>query len=69
MRPDQCAKVPLETTAAKRIGAKIGECKHADVVDVQVALTAREYGAAVVTSDRDDILAVDAGLKEFVADV
>lgn len=66
LRPDQCAKVALETTAAKRIGVRIGECGHADVIDAQVALIARDHGAAIITSDHDDILAVDPGLKEFI---
>ena len=69
LKAEQCGKIPLDTEAAKRIGARVGQCGHADVVDVHVALAARHYGAAVITSDRDDTLAVDSGLKEMVVDV
>jgi predicted nucleic acid-binding protein len=64
LTPQQCLKVPLETDAAKRIGTAIGRCSHADVVDVHVALLARQHGAAVVTSDPDDLLKIDATLAE-----
>lgn len=69
LKPERCAKVALDTDMAKRIGVKIGECDHADVVDVQVALVADEQAAAVVTSDRDDIAAIIPELAEFIVDV
>lgn len=69
LKPERCATVPLETTAAKRVGLAIGECGHTDVVDVHVAMVARDHRAAVITSDRDDILLVDPGLKECIVEV
>jgi hypothetical protein len=67
--PERCLIAIVDSAAAKRIGLKIGESGHADVVDVHVALLAREHRAVVVTSDRDDLLRVDPGLKEFIVDV
>lgn len=69
LKPEQCAKVALDTDAAKRIGVRIGECGHADVVDVQVALVADVQKAAVITADRDDILAVSPALAELIIDI
>ncbi len=69
LTPERCATVPLETTAAKRVGLAIGECGHTDVVDVHVATVARDHRAAVITSDRDGILLVDPGLKECIVEV
>ncbi|HYZ57317.1 MAG TPA: type II toxin-antitoxin system VapC family toxin [Streptosporangiaceae bacterium] len=69
LNPEQCMRMPLETGTAKQIGMKSGACDHSDVVDVHVALLAEEYGAAVVTSDREDILAVSPDLKDTIVDV
>lgn len=66
LQPEQCRTVPLDTVAAKRIGVQIAECGHGDVVDVHVAITARDAGAAVITSDPDDIVAVMPALKNFI---
>lgn len=52
----------LDPETAKVIGLVIGRTGHADVVDVHVALNARLNRHAVVTSDPDDIRAVDPGL-------
>ncbi|MPZ67681.1 MAG: PIN domain nuclease [Pseudonocardiaceae bacterium] len=65
----QCERVALETDTAKRIGMRIHDCGHADVVDVHVALLVGEHRAAVITSDRDDILAVDSNLKDRIVEV
>ncbi len=65
----QCERVALETETAKRVGVRIRDCGNADVVDVQVALLAGEHRAAVITSDRDDILAVDSNLKDRIIEV
>ncbi|MBV9142609.1 MAG: hypothetical protein JO115_17140 [Pseudonocardiales bacterium] len=54
---------------AKRIGLAMGGCGHTDVVDVHVALVARDHRAVVITSNRDDILAVAPDLQERVAEV
>jgi predicted nucleic acid-binding protein len=69
LTPERCVTIPLETTAAKRIGLATGECGHADVVDVHVALVARDHRAAVITSDRHDILAVAPDLQERIVEV
>ena len=69
LKPGQCASASLDTEAAKRIGQKIAECGHSDVIDVQVALIAEDRGAAVVTSDRKDILAVSPGLDDQLVEI
>ncbi|BBH16611.1 hypothetical protein Back2_08980 [Nocardioides baekrokdamisoli] len=48
--------------SARRVGGLSGACGHTDVIDVHVALHARERGHRVVTSDPDDIRAVDPTL-------
>jgi hypothetical protein len=69
LKPERCITVPLETAAAKRIGLAIGECEHADVMDVHVALVARDHRAAMITSDRDAILLIAPDLHERIVDV
>lgn len=69
LKPEQCATVALDTDAAKRIGVRIGECRHADVVGVQVALVADVQKAAAITADRDDILAVSPALADLIIDI
>jgi len=49
----------LDSDTAKAVGVLIGLTGHADVVDVHVALHAGLHGHTVVTSDPDDIRAVD----------
>ncbi len=69
LKPEQCATVALDTDAAKRIGVRTGECGHADVVDVHVALVADAQKAAVITADRDDILAASPALAKLIVDI
>lgn len=69
LQREQCERVALETDAAKRIGVRIRDCRHADVVDVHVALAAGDHRAAVITSDRGDILAVDPNLQERIIEI
>lgn len=69
LKAAQCERVPLDTVAAKRIGAVIRACGHSDVVDVHVALVALDREAAVITSDRADILAVDPRLAVRIIDI
>lgn len=52
----------IDHDLAEAIGKVIGETGHPDVVDVHVAVNARSQGHAVITSDPDDIRAVDATL-------
>jgi predicted nucleic acid-binding protein len=54
--------VPLDSKFALRVGAKCASTGTADVVDVSVALCARDRGHAVVTSDPGDISAIDPSL-------
>jgi predicted nucleic acid-binding protein len=56
-------EIALMTLAvARAVGAMCAASGHDDVIDVHVALCARERGHAVVTSDPDDIARVDARL-------
>ncbi len=52
----------FDPDTAKAVGVLIGLTGHSDVVDVHVALHARLHGHAVMTSDADDIRAVDPSL-------
>lgn len=54
--------IPLDQRLALRVGARCAATGIADVVDVSVALCARDRGHPVVTSDPDDIHAVDPSL-------
>lgn len=54
--------VALDTKFALRVGAKCASTGARDVVDVSVALCARDRGHAVITSDPGDISAIDPSL-------
>ena len=54
--------VALDDPAARAVGLLSGRSGHADVVDVSVALCARQRNLHVVTSDPDDLRAVDDAL-------
>jgi predicted nucleic acid-binding protein len=54
--------VPLDDVTARAVGVLCGQSGHADVIDVHVALHATEMGHHVVTSDPDDIRAVNPSL-------
>ncbi|WP_415031945.1 PIN domain-containing protein [Gordonia sp. (in: high G+C Gram-positive bacteria)] len=58
--------VLLDEFGARAVGLVCGASGHADVVDVHVALVARERAAVVVTSDPDDLARVDPGLRLVV---
>lgn len=49
----------MTPSIARAVGSLCAETGHDDVVDVHVALCARERGHAVVTSDPDDITRID----------
>jgi hypothetical protein len=51
--------VPLDLTMALDLGALCADSGHTDVVDASVALCARRYRYLIVTSDPDDIRALD----------
>lgn len=59
-RDVEIAALTLET--ARAVGLLCARSGHADVIDVHVALCARERHHAVVTSDPDDIAQVDPTL-------
>ena len=52
----------LTLSTARTVGAICGKTGHVDIVDVHVALCARERHHAVVTSDLDDLRHVDPAL-------
>jgi predicted nucleic acid-binding protein len=54
--------VALDQRQALRIGARCAATGVTDVIDISVALCARDRGHAVVTSDPGDIRAVDPSL-------
>jgi predicted nucleic acid-binding protein len=51
--------VPLDNPVARAVGLLCGRSGHADVVDVSVAICARQRSLHVVTSDPEDLRAVD----------
>ena len=54
--------VPLDDQTARAVGLLSGRSGHADIVDVSVAICARQHNMHVVTSDPDDLRAVDDAL-------
>ena len=62
LRDERTEVVPLDDPAARAVGLLCGRSGHADVVDVSVAICARQRGLHVVTSDPEDLRAVDSAL-------
>jgi predicted nucleic acid-binding protein len=62
LRASVTSVVALDQRQALRIGARCVATGVADVIDVSVALCARDRGHAVVTSDPDDIRAAGPSL-------
>ncbi|MDR2564493.1 MAG: hypothetical protein LBC97_00260 [Bifidobacteriaceae bacterium] len=54
--------VPLDAISARAVGLICGRSGHHDIVDVHVALDARQRGHSVVTSDPEDLRKVDPGI-------
>lgn len=54
--------VGLTLRSARAVGLLCAQSGHSDIVDVHVALCARERGHAVITSDPEDLKRVDPGL-------
>lgn len=52
----------VDRDMAEAVGMVVGFTGHPDVVDVHVAVHARIHGHAVITSDPDDLRAVDPSL-------
>lgn len=55
--------VPLDGRSARLVGAICKASGASDVVDASVVLCAQERGDAVLTSDPDDLLAIDPRLR------
>jgi predicted nucleic acid-binding protein len=62
LRADRVTVVDLGAETAKAVGVMCGQSGVSDLVDGHVALHARRRGLAVVTSDPDDIVALDPTL-------
>jgi PIN domain len=54
--------VDLTYAVAKTLGRMLGATRTRDPVDAHVVLLARERGWSIVSSDPDDLLAIDPGL-------
>jgi predicted nucleic acid-binding protein len=54
--------VPLDDPTARAVGLLCGRSGHPDVIDVSVAVCARQHNMHVVTSDPADLRAVDKAL-------
>ncbi len=66
LRSSVCTVVPLDRRSALRIGARRAATGGTDVVDASVALCARDLGHPVVTSDPDDLRALDPSLTLLI---
>jgi hypothetical protein len=62
LRASVTSVVPLDTRMALRVGARCAATRTTDIVDVSVALCAGDRGQPVITSDPDDIAAIDPSL-------
>jgi predicted nucleic acid-binding protein len=54
--------VPLDDPTARAVGILRGRSGHSDVIDVSVAMCARQHNLHVVTTDPEDLRAVDPEL-------
>ncbi len=57
-----CEVVPLDDLAARSVGQLCGTTDTDDTTDAAVALTARQRGLRVITSDPDDLRRIDSHL-------
>jgi hypothetical protein len=62
LRASVTSVLPLDQRLALRVGARAATTGSADVVDISVALCAKDRGHAVVTSDPDDIRGIEPSL-------
>ena len=62
LRASVTSVVPLDTRMALRVGARCAATRTADIVDVSVAICGSDRGQPVITSDPDDIAAIDPSL-------
>jgi predicted nucleic acid-binding protein len=54
-----CEIVPLDDLGARTVGQLCGTTGTDDITDASVAITARQRGLRVITSDPDDIRRID----------
>lgn len=66
LRSREVTIVALDERAARLIGVRCAATGHDDVVDVHVAVHAREQNHLVVTSDPDDLHRIDPSLELVV---
>jgi len=57
--------VDLTDSQARVVGTILGMARTSDPVDAHVALIARTRGWPVLTSDRDDLYAIDRSLELY----
>lgn len=50
-----CVTLPFSQDQAHKVGALLAKAKTSDVVDAHIALVASEFGAAILTSDPNDL--------------
>lgn len=55
--------VSLDRVLAEAVGRLLRQCRASDVVDASVVVVARTASAVVVTSDPDDLRALDPSLE------
>ena len=55
--------VALDEMSARAVGVLLARSGTSDVVDGQVVLVARQREAPVISSDQDDLLRLDPGLR------
>lgn len=63
LRASVTSVTPLDQRTALRIGARCAITGTSDVIDVSVALCARDRAHPVVTSDPGDLRAIDTSLS------
>lgn len=61
-----CDIKPFAPNQAHEVGALLGVAGSTDVVDAHVVLVAHSYGAAVVTSDENDLSRLSACLASRI---
>jgi predicted nucleic acid-binding protein len=59
----QTEVVDLTYAVARVLGNMLGATRTSDPIDAHIALLARQRGWSVLTSDPDDLLAIDPKLK------
>lgn len=59
---ESVAVAPLDGTEARAVGHLCGASGTADIVDASVALLTRRVSGVAITTDPDDLRAIDPGL-------